>query len=207
MAEPTTALTDFALAVLAVVLAFRLGRSSEPLPLARKLWVAAFLLSAVGAAVGGLRHALAEEAASFVRRQLWTITYVFLGLANVALLAGLVRSFVPAAFRTPALVALALRYAVFLVVLVPLRDVRLVVADFALTLTLLLAFSVNSMAVTREGAGPWLLAGVLVSAAGALAQYLRIAPHPGFNHDDLFHVVQMAGIWLFYRAGLRLRDG
>lgn len=206
MAEPTTALTDFALAALAVVLAFRLGRSSKPLPLARKLWVAAFLLIAAGAVLGGVRHALAEETASLVRGRLWAITYCVLGLANLALLAGLVRAFVPAAFRTAAWVALSLRYAAFVVLLLPLRDLRLVVADFALTLILLLAFSVHSMAFTREGAGPWLLATVLVSAAGALVQFLAVRPLIGFNHNDLFHIVQMGATWLFYRAGRRLRD-
>jgi hypothetical protein len=206
LAEPTTVLTDLALAALAVFLALRLRRSAEPLPLARKLWVAAFLLSALGAVVGGLRHALAEETASLARRELWSFTYILLGLANLAFLAGLVRSFVPSWLRAPAIVLLVLRYAVVTVVLLRVHELRLVVADFALSLVLILASVLHSLVVTREGAGPPLLAGVLVSAAGALVQSLRVGPVVGLNHDDLFHLVQMGGLWLFYRAGLRLGD-
>jgi hypothetical protein len=57
----------------------------------------------------------------------------------------------------------------------------------------------------RPGAG-FVLGGVLASSAGALVQYLRLTPHPHFNDNDLFHVIQMAGVWLFFRAGLLLRD-
>jgi Family of unknown function (DUF6962) len=206
LAEPTTALTDFALAVLAVVLAFRLRRSAHPLPAARRLWVAAFLLSGVGALAGGIRHALAEETASVARRDLWSLTYLLLGLANLAFLSGLVRSYVPRAFRLPALVLLALRCAFVAVVLLRVPDLRLVVADFALSLVLILAFSLHSLVVTRDGAGPWLLSGVVVSAAGALVQALGVPFVPGLTHSDLFHVVQMGGLWLFYRGGLPLRD-
>jgi uncharacterized protein DUF6962 len=34
----------------------------------------------------------------------------------------------------------------------------------------------------------------------------RLAPGPAFNHNDLFHVVQAAGLYLYYRAGRRLAD-
>jgi hypothetical protein len=199
VSEPTTVLTDLLLAAVACVLAFRLRRSATPLPLPRTLWAAAFLLSGVAAVTGGARHALAEEAASLARRHLWSITYLVLGLANLAFLAGLVRSFVPSALRPAALFLLVVRYLVFVAVLLRVRDLGLVVADFALSL--------HSLLGAREGAGPWLLAGVLVSAAGALVQSLRLAPVPGLNHNDLFHLVQTGGLWLFYRAGLLLRDG
>jgi hypothetical protein len=118
-----------------------------------------------------------------------------------------VRSFVPSALRPAALFLLVVRYLVFVAVLLRVRDLGLVVADFALSLVLILAFSLHSLLGAREGAGPWLLAGVLVSAAGALVQSLRLAPVPGLNHNDLFHLVQTGGLWLFYRAGLLLRDG
>jgi hypothetical protein len=40
----------------------------------------------------------------------------------------------------------------------------------------------------------------------ALIQVLRIAPHPQFNHNDLFHVVQTGALYLLYRGGLLMRD-
>ena len=90
--------------------------------------------------------------------------------------------------------------------LLRVRQVRLVVADFALSLLLLLAFAVYFLSTKREATGAWLLAGILVSAAGAAIQASGLPPFLGLNHNDWFHVVQMGGTWLFYRAGLRLED-
>jgi 4-amino-4-deoxy-L-arabinose transferase-like glycosyltransferase len=131
VAEPTTVATDLALAAVAVVLAALLRRSARPLPRSRALWVAAFLLTAVAATAGAARHALFEETASAARRQLWSATYLALGLTNLLFVAGPV---------------------------------------------------------------------------GALVQVLRVGPLGPFNHNDLFHVVQMVGLWLFYRAGRLFRD-
>jgi len=37
-------------------------------------------------------------------------------------------------------------------------------------------------------------------------QHGRLAPHPAFNHNDLFHVIQTLGLWLFYAGGRTLAD-
>jgi hypothetical protein len=46
----------------------------------------------------------------------------------------------------------------------------------------------------------WMLAGVAVSvlAGGVQASGLRLHEH--FNHNDLYHVVQIAALFLFYRG-------
>ncbi len=49
-------------------------------------------------------------------------------------------------------------------------------------------------------AASWLIAGVVVSGAGAAVQLKRVAPHPRFNHNDLYHVIQVAALYLFYRV-------
>jgi predicted membrane channel-forming protein YqfA (hemolysin III family) len=206
VAEPTTVATDLALAGVAVVLAALLRRSARPLPRSRGLWVAAFLLSAVAAIAGAWRHALFEETASVARRQLWLTTYLALGFTNLAFLAGLVRALLPRSRQRLALAALVVRCAVYSALLLIVPAPRLVIADAGVSLGLILAFSLYSLLATREGAGSWLLAGLGLSAAGALVQVLRIGPLGPFNHNDLFHLVQMGGLWLFYRAGLRFRD-
>jgi len=59
-------------------------------------------------------------------------------------------------------------------------------------------------AIRRDPAWRWMAGGVAVAVAGALVQALRLAPHPGFNHNDLYHVIQIAAMWLFYRGAQRL---
>jgi hypothetical protein len=48
-----------------------------------------------------------------------------------------------------------------------------------------------------------MISAVAVSVAAAGVQAMHLAPHPGFNHNDLYHVMQIAAMWLFYR-GARL---
>jgi len=47
----------------------------------------------------------------------------------------------------------------------------------------------------------WLVAGVAASVLGAIIQLGRYGQGRVFNHNDLFHVAQAAGIALYARAG------
>jgi hypothetical protein len=153
-----------------------------------------------------MRHALFEETASAARSRLWLATYLVLGVANLAFLAGLACAVLPARFRRTVLGVLVARDALYSALLLVAPSARLVIGDFALSLAAILALALRSLLVTREGASGWLLAGLAVSAAGALVQGLGMGPLGIFNHNDIFHVVQMAGLWLFYRAALLFRE-
>lgn len=55
-------------------------------------------------------------------------------------------------------------------------------------------------------ARPWLASGLAVTLAGLAVMVARVRPSPSFNQNDLFHCIQMAGLYLFYRGALLLRD-
>ena len=52
----------------------------------------------------------------------------------------------------------------------------------------------------------WLIAGVLVSLVAGIVQARRLALHRQFNHNDLYHVIQMVALYAFYRGGALLVD-
>ena len=66
-------------------------------------------------------------------------------------------------------------------------DFKWVIIDYGVTIVLL-AILMRSK---------WMTAFVLVSVAGAIVQQ---APIP--FHNDIYHVIQLFGLWLLYRAGL-----
>jgi hypothetical protein len=80
-------------------------------------------------------------------------------------------------------------------------EFRFVIYYTAFAILLLAALSLHARRSGAAGAR-WSLAGIAVSAAAAGVPYLRIAPHPSFNHNDLYHVVQAAAMYLFYRGAL-----
>lgn len=202
-AEPATFLTDYLLAGLGVVLGLWLWRRAEG-SRARRLWAAALVTIGAGAAIGGSSHALgaAEEAG-----WLWTATMVAIGLASCLLGLGAVWAFV----RSPGLrralgAALVLVLLVYVVWVPGHPDFRWAVYDYGLTLLVLLLAAAWLGWRRREPSAPWLAAAIALSFAAAAIQQLELSPHPRFNHNDLYHVVQAIGLWLFYRAGLRLPE-
>ncbi|MDA0206862.1 MAG: hypothetical protein O3A53_16985 [Acidobacteria bacterium] len=58
----------------------------------------------------------------------------------------------------------------------------------------------------RDPAGSWLAAGVVVSFLAAGVQLSGLTLAENFNHNDLYHVIQMIALVLFYRGASRLQD-
>lgn len=56
-----------------------------------------------------------------------------------------------------------------------------------------------------RGAGN-IITGLVISFGGALLWSTRFSPHTHFNHNDLYHVIQMAGVWFIYRGGLAIQN-
>jgi hypothetical protein len=52
----------------------------------------------------------------------------------------------------------------------------------------------------------YIAAAIGVSIAAAAVQQSGLRLHTHFNHNDLMHVVQMGGVWLLFKGGVRLRD-
>ena len=51
-----------------------------------------------------------------------------------------------------------------------------------------------------------IIAGIMVSALAFVIQQSSLDIHKHFNHDDLFHCVQMVAMYIFYRAAKVLFD-
>ena len=204
MAEPMTVLTDYGLAAVALALAVALHARAAG-QVSRRLWAACFLSVALAAAAGGTWHGWAPRMAERPAAALWLLTYGLIGLGNVFILAGAVAAAATAGPRLILLAAIVLRYAVWFALIAKQPEFRYVVYDYAGTLVGLLVFAAFLARRGRPG-GRWIVAGVMTSLVGAAIQRGGYDPFPSFNHNDLFHVVQAAGLFLYYRGGLHLTD-
>ena len=72
--------------------------------------------------------------------------------------------------------------------------------------SLFLVAALHLGSAARDRASRWILAGVAVSVLAAGVQASGFAPHRHFNHNDLYHVIQIAAMILFYAGAKRLRD-
>lgn len=192
MNEPTTVLTDYVLGAVSAYLAWRLfrGRAAER---SRRWWSRAFVALALGAFLGGTWHGFARN------EWLWKATLLAVGVASSAMMVATAFATLPARARAS---VIAVAAAIFLVyagwVLVDDRFL-VVVADTAIAFALVAALHV------WKWNGP-ILAGVAVSLVAALVQASGFALHAHFNHNDLYHVIQIGAMVLFYRGARELRD-
>ena len=87
------------------------------------------------------------------------------------------------------------------------RARRLRLRDLRLRIDAAVCWCSASPADARRRRAPRVYrAGIAVSIAAAVLQQSGIRLHEHFNHNDLMHVVQMAGVWLLYQGGARLHD-
>jgi len=87
------------------------------------------------------------------------------------------------------------------------------VVTIALTVILLIVAGVYSalnptttILEHRKAGHGWLKKGLVISLVGVLIQVSGWSLHEHFNHNDLYHVVQMFGLYCFYRGALYLHD-
>ena len=204
IAEPMTVFTDYVLAAVAVALALSLERRAEG-HLSRRLWAACFVAVAIAAVAGGTWHGWGPRMGEGPRAALWLVTYALVGLGNSLILTGAAVAATRGAVRIALTLAFVLRFAIGFASLAARPDFRYVVYDYAGTLVGLLVFAAWLARHRRPGAS-WIVAGVLASLGGALVQRGGRGPSPSFNHNDLFHVIQAVGLYLYFRGGRLLAD-
>ena len=205
--EPMTMLTDYVLGALALVLALRLyAAASASGQLTIRLWAFGFVMTAVAAFVGGTYHGFIQMIPPGASRVLWKITLISTGFGSASLFGAAVLAAAVGPLQWALLAIVVLKLLVFLEVVLTRDNFLLVVIDYgsALLAILVAAWFLKPTGITP--AAGWLAAGVGVSVVAGAIQAFRLAPHPRFNHNDLFHVVQMAAIYCLYRGGLLLRD-
>jgi len=66
---------------------------------------------------------------------------------------------------------------------------------------------IHAAYVQREdGTVKWIAAGVLVTLIGLMVQRTGFRSRMDFNHNDIFHVIQIAAFYLLFRGACTLRD-
>lgn len=199
--EPMTLATDYALGLLCAALALRMrSRGSEA---GRAYWVGAFAGAAASAGLGGTYHGFLPWLAPWVAAVLWKSTLLAIGGAAYGAGMATVRAHLAPARQRLAQVLLGLQLAVYAAIALARDEFLVASLDYSLVFGFVLAVHVRVWRRERDQAAGWVSLGVLVTFLGAAIQASGVALHAHFNHNDLFHVVQMAGSWALYRGASR----
>lgn len=205
IAEPMTVFTDFVLAAFAGWIAWRLRQPSEPRMLSRRLWAIGIALQGMGAFAGGIYHGFVPIMNAELAAGWCLVTRLFLGLATMSLVSGIGFAVLRARTARGFSIAMALKFCAYAAWCLRQPEFLPALVDQIFSAGLLIAL----LAVGRNlpGRVRGLIAGGLVAIlVGGLVQFLHLAPHPHFNHNDVYHVFAFISLICFYLAGRRLTD-
>lgn len=206
ISEPMTLITDWLLAAQCLLLGWRLLRASRlHASRAQALLGGALLSTALAAFVGGGAHGFATYLSATTAWLVWKVTVLTIGATTLLLLAMAARATLLGAARKVLIGAAVVQACIYSAWMLTHDEFIWVIADYVPAMILVLLLMLLAW---RRGArfAPWMIAGIVASFVGAGIQAMRLAPHPSFNHNDLYHVVQMGATWLLYRGGMLLRD-
>ncbi len=206
IAEPVTTLTDYLLAMLAAWLGARLLRQTAvPRSRSRTLLAGSFWSIALAALAGGTSHGFAPYLGDGARTALWKLTVLAVGATAFLFVVASAYASLRARPRRILLAIVTAQLVVYTGWMMRHDDFIWVIVNYVPQMVGVLVLQSVQMARRAPGAG-WLVAGLLLTLGGAAIQASGLAVHRYFNHNDLYHVVQMAGMVLLFRGGRSMRD-
>lgn len=205
--EPMTVATDYLLAVLGVVFGVRLFRRPRLANGSRRLWAGMFFAMAAAALAGGTVHGFADRLSAFSIWLLWRLTVWSIGVATVCVVSAIARFAFSRSAARWVIALVVLQFVLYAIWMTTHDGFGWVILEYAPAM--LFVAGVSWWCGRRFGwrGAPWVLSGVAVSFAAAFVQASGFSLHRHFNHNDLYHVIQMVGLYFLYRGGDMLDAG
>ncbi len=197
ISEPVTLITDYLLAVECLVFAVLLfwkAKNERPI----LFWSISFFTIALAAATGGTYHGFVQSLSVPASSALWKITLYAIGVSTFCMLSGMIIAALKGKVRTVLLILAAIQFLGFVILIGRSYEYKYVIHDYVPAMVVILALCILRL---NKSYAIWIIAGILVSFAAAGIQLSGFTLHKNFNHNDLYHVVQMIAMFLLYQGG------
>jgi hypothetical protein len=204
--EPMTMATDYLLALCAIWWGWRLvisgARDGETV---RKVWGSFLFATALAAITGGTYHGFSAHLSPLLLAILWKTTVMAIGVASFLVLVSIALARFHGFARKLVITIGAVKLLFYLAWMSVHDEFVWVILDYAPTMLFILVVETWHAAVRRQPSSRWIAGGIVVSFIAAGIQASGFTLHRHFNHNDLYHVVQIVALYLLYRGGLQLR--
>jgi len=205
--EPTTVLTNAVLAAVGFVFGTRLAYDAAGAAIASAGGIAfGLVMTSFAAAVGAVAHGIDPLVAREQRDRCWRGALFLTGFAAAGAIASVAFFAATGIARKALLILAGLNLLSFLVRAVRQPQFRVATLHYMAGLVVVLLGAIYTYVRWRTPASPWLIGAVVVSAGAGLVQARRMGLHRHLNHNDLYHLIQVVALYLFYRGGVLLVD-
>jgi hypothetical protein len=164
--------------------------------LRRGSWAAGILSTGIAAFSGGTAHGFGEQAI------LLKIAMYAIGVASFSFALAVVQARLRWQWRRWFVGALALQLVFYVAWMVWHNDFKYVIAQYAPALLLVLLLETRHAWIWNSSGARAVVVGVLLSFVAAAVQQSGWDLLPHFNHNDLYHCIQMIAMFYLYRGGL-----
>lgn len=165
-----------------------------------------FFFMGLAGLLGALTHGIGPHLPNGIHQFLWKLALISIGLSTFSMLMG---SFYHVLANETISWLKWLPFIALVAYFILIRrndDFKTVVRFYTPAMTLVLLMMLYSW-LRFHGAGTgWIILSILVSFGGAIVQQSGFALHKHFNHNDIYHVIQMGGMYLLYRGVMVLKD-
>lgn len=201
--EQTTAATDVLMAILSFIVTVKVCQSGKAIDLKKtKIWMWAFGLLTFASAIGAIAHGFQmSKLTNFV---LWQPLNLSLGVAIGLFAAGVVYDFKNFTLPKALIPVLLICAIIFFTITVILPNAFIVFIIYE-AIAMLFAFVVYTILASRKtikGAG-LMAAGILVTIIAAAIQAIETIEVTfiwEFDHNGIFHIVQMIGLIILLKG-------
>lgn len=201
--EQTTAATDVIMAILALIVTIKVNQAGKNIDLKKtRIWVWAFGLLTFASATGAIAHGFQmSKLTNFI---FWQPLNLALGVAIGLFVAGVVYDFMNYSLPRTLIPALMVVATLFYTVTVMIPNAFIVFIIYE-AIAMLFSFIVYTVLATRnkvKGSG-LMAAGILVTIIAAAIQAIETIKFTfiwEFDHNGIFHIVQMIGILILLRG-------
>jgi len=206
--EPTTMITDFAITAAGWWGSWLLlMRAENRWYRCRRLWAVGLFFVGLGALLGGVRHGLPVYLSDAANMAVWKGTVYTIGLSLIFVVAGTIagsplKTSTGKLFRAVNVVVFVL----FAAWMIRHNDFLYVIYYYAPAMLTVAAIQGWAHLKHETEGADWIMSGVIVTLLGAIAQQSGFALHEHFNHNDLFHVIQVAGLIMLFKGASKLTD-
>ncbi len=190
--EPTTMITDFILAIEAIIFSIIIFNNYSTT--AQLLWAFAFVITSFGAVLGGITHGFKEYTSDETERIIWRLTLLSVGLGGVLMFLGILYAVINASLTiiTAILIVSYIIYAVWI-----LRNDKFIFV-IIYYLPMLIGILIIELFNLSSPSAIWFISGILSTFIGFGIQIKGYKLHEHFNHNDIFHVIQMFAVYLLF---------
>jgi hypothetical protein len=205
--EPMTVATDYLLAAIAIFLGWSLwalGRRVRQS--STESWGKAMLATAAAAIAGGTWHGFHEVMPPAASMIAWKTALLSIGVASFFMLAAAIMATIPRIVGHWLLAAAVLKLIVFVIWMLGHDEFVWVIYDYGSAMVFVLAVYVYRMIFSNDAAARAIVAGVLISFGAAWIQQSDLSVGTLFNHNDLYHLTQIAALFVFHSGAQRIRE-